>query len=90
MESQSFITDDTKLAAYLCLMGYEAPKYIQGIGRTVKYEFGHVEQYDVLNFYNRKPSCFAALDIFMKHDEIIAKSKIMMLGIRQEIFEPAS
>lgn len=87
--AEDFKTDDAKLAAYLCLRGYDTPQYDYD-GKVVKYIFQEVVQQDVLDFYNKLPISISPLAIFEKHTEILACGKIAALKIPTEVFQQVS
>lgn len=79
-------TSDAKLAAYLCLIGYDAPGYGVEHG-TTQYIFDGVSQQDVLNFYNKIPITIAPLAVFEKYTQLMAHSRITTLQIPVAVFQ---
>jgi len=79
-------TSDGVLAAYLCLMGYDAPAYGEERG-SVRYIFEDVNSQDVLNFYNKVPVSIAPLAVFEKYRQLMAHSRISNLQIPVAVFQ---
>lgn len=80
-------TTDAKLAAYLCLIGYDAPQFGREERGTVQYIFDGVSQQDVLNFYNKIPVAIAPLAVFEKYTQLMAHSRISNLQIPVAVFQ---
>ena len=86
MASQTFHTDDIKLAAYLSLLG-EDPLCVVGDGR-VKYHFTiAVSQEVILRFYAGDSISLAPLTILTAYQKLISRSKLAVLHIPAEVFQ---
>jgi hypothetical protein len=84
--AEPLATSDAKLAAYLCLIGYDTPVYGAERG-VVQYIFDGVRQQDVLNFYNKIPITIAPLAVFDKYTQLMAHSRISHLQIPVAVFQ---
>lgn len=84
--STVFEPSDAKLAAYLCLLGYDEPPCVRK-GSNIVFVFTKVQQQDVLSFYNREPAYLSPLDLFKKYERLIGKAKLVQVNMSITPFE---